>query len=138
MNRLNLKRSNKKEATEEKEEEEEELEDEELDLICAYPEEETNNQKDSESVKDKLIKGVKFKDTDSQSIASARESIKSTHKFDDFGLEESEVISLEKFDDVFQNEISKSFFLKYKFRGNNCVIRIIIHNIIFKNNISTR
>lgn len=90
-------------------------EDEELDLVCAYPEEDSSElieQKtdvDTESVS-KVIKGVTFniKETDNLSLAT-KESVKSTnHNFDDFGLEKSEVISLDEFqDDEFQNELSE-------------------------------
>ena len=100
---------------------EEQLEDEEL--ICAYSPEETNqaekqNQQDpsqdSESVT-KIVKGVKFKDSDNQSL-NTKGSIKSNrNSFDDFGIEKCDVVSLDEFkDDDFQNELGKCFVQKQK------------------------
>ena len=87
----------------------EDEEDEELDLICAYPDEESPvPEPDTESVS-KVAKGVTFRIQESDSLSLATKgSIKSNQNFDDFGLELPEVISLDAFkDDEFQNELSE-------------------------------
>lgn len=83
--------------------------DEELDLICVYPEDD-NQLIDpivtTELKEEKVVKGVKFQeDVDNISLLTT----KSNHNFDDFGLETSDVVSLDKFkDDEFQNELGRS------------------------------
>lgn len=88
-----------------------EEDDEELDLICAYPDEEPAPvEQDSESVS-RIAKGVTFQIQESDSLSLATKgSIKSTHNFDDFGLESPEVVSLDAFKDDLQNELSEFFF----------------------------